>query len=110
MRILWFSFRPRERCLLRAEKHNVKRVATADTFLLSLIFNFPEVDRKCGSGGEMVPMMQAAESWHGYDPATGIGTLRCLTTGGRALRQRKMSSILVVIMDVLIHKASDAVR
>ena len=47
----------------------------------------------------------SAKSRHGYDPATGIGTRRCLTTDGRLLRQRNMSSVLMIITGVFSHQA-----
>jgi hypothetical protein len=61
--------------------------------------------RSSDSGGQIVTMMRTAELGHGYDLATCTGILFCRTTGGRSLRQRKMSPILVVVADVLIHQA-----
>ena len=57
-----------------------------------------------GSGGQIVAMMQAAESRHGYDLAPGLRATHRYTTGRRSLSQCKMSSVLVIIPDILIHK------
>ena len=51
-------------------------------------------------------MMQAAESWHRYNPAIHIGPPPRFTTCGRLLRQRKTGSVLVIVTDVLLHQAS----
>jgi hypothetical protein len=50
-------------------------------------------------------MMQATKPRHGNDPATCIASLFCLTTGRRTLRQRKMSPVIVIVTDVLVHQA-----
>src|ERR1039458_7148669 len=50
-------------------------------------------------------MMQTAKPWHGYDFATCAGIVFCLTTGRRSFRQGKMRSVVVIITDVIIHKA-----
>ena len=50
-------------------------------------------------------MVQAAESWHGYDLSALGGILFCFPTGRPSLCQRKMSAFLVVIANVLFHKA-----
>ena len=60
--------------------------------------------RRSSSGSQIVAMMQAAEPWHRYNPGTRTGLARCLTTYRFPLRQCKMSSVLVVITDVLIHE------
>jgi len=75
--------------------------------------NSPAVHlRPCGemlcsssSGGEIVTMMQTAEPGHGYDLAACAGVFFCRATGGRSLRQREMRSVVVVVADVIIHKA-----
>ena len=62
--------------------------------------------RNRDSGSQIVAMMQTAEPWHRYYPVThNAGVTHCLTIRGRFLRQRKMSSILVIIPDVLVHQA-----
>jgi hypothetical protein len=58
-------FRPERRRPLRAEDHKASYLEPADTPLLSVIFSLPEVDRRCGSGGEPIAMMQAAKPWQG---------------------------------------------
>jgi len=103
--MFWRSFRLVERCSLKAEKNEAQHVASADTLLLSVIFSFSEVDCRCGSGCQIVAMMQAAEPGHRYNSVINTGILDCFTTGGRSLRQRKMSSVLVVVPDVLVHQA-----
>ena len=50
-------------------------------------------------------MMQAAESWHGYDPATRIVLVMHFTTRRSSFFQREMSPVVVVIADVLVHQA-----
>jgi hypothetical protein len=50
-------------------------------------------------------MMQASESWHGYDPATRIVLDLGSTTRRSSLLQCKMRSVVVVIADVFAHKA-----
>ena len=51
-------------------------------------------------------MMQATKSRHRHNRSTCTRILLCFTTSGRSLCERKMSSILVVVTNVLIHKAS----
>ena len=50
-------------------------------------------------------MVQAAESGHRYNAKPTAGTRFCRTAGRRFLHQRKMSSVIVVILDVFIHQA-----
>jgi len=50
-------------------------------------------------------MMQSAEPWHRNDSAAHFRVTQCFAASRRSLRQRKMSSVLVVIADVLIHEA-----
>ena len=50
-------------------------------------------------------MVQAAESLHGYDLAACIGILFCFTTGRRSFVQCTVRSVVVIVADVLIHKA-----
>jgi hypothetical protein len=57
------------------------------------------------SGGQIVAMMQAAKPWHRNDSATRFAVTRYFAASRRSLRQRKMSSVHVVIADVLIHEA-----
>jgi len=62
--------------------------------------------RDSDSGGQIVTMMQTAEPWHRYNPAThNTGVTHCFTIRGRFLRQRKMRAIRVVITDVFIQQA-----
>ena len=56
------------------------------------------------SGDQIVAMMQPAESWHRYNPSTYTGLLLSFTTGKRYLRQREMSSILMIVPNVLVHQ------
>ena len=49
-------------------------------------------------------MMQTAEPWHCYDPASAARLVRGFTTGRRSLCQREMSPVLVVVANVIIHK------
>ena len=60
--------------------------------------------RGSGSGGEIVAMMQTANPWHRYHPAASMGLARGLATGRRSLCQSKMSAVLVVIANVIIHE------
>ena len=64
-----------------------------------------QTDRRADSGSQVVAMMHATKPWHRYHPTTNIGILLCLATRRRSLGQRKMSPVLVVIMDVLTHEA-----
>jgi len=57
------------------------------------------------SGGQIVAMMQSAESWHRDNVALGSGFVYGITTGRRSLSQCKMSSVVMVITDVLVHQA-----
>ena len=57
------------------------------------------------SGGKVVAMMQTAKPWHGYDLAACTKILFSRTNERRSFRQSKMSSVHVVILDVLIHKS-----
>jgi len=57
------------------------------------------------SGGQVVAMMQTAESWHRANVALGSGFVYGITTGRRSLSQCKMSSVVMVITDVLVHQA-----
>jgi hypothetical protein len=62
--------------------------------------------RNRDSGSQIVAMMQTAQPWNRYYPVThNAGVTHCFTIHGRFLRQRKMSSILVIIPDVLVHQA-----
>jgi len=58
-----------------------------------------------GSGGQIVAMMQTAKFWHRYDSSTRFRVTHCFAASRRSLVQGKMSSVLVVITDVLIHEA-----
>src|SRR5208337_3637601 len=49
-------------------------------------------------------MVQTAEPWHRYDPATNAELPCGVPTGRCFLRQRKVSPVLMVIADVLKHK------
>ena len=62
------------------------------------------IDRTAGSGGQIVAMVQTAEFLHYHDPAAWFGPVRCLATGRCSLRQRKVSPVFMVIVDVLKHK------
>ena len=73
---------------------------------LSLFFIDSEVGfRKSGSGGKVVAMMQTTEPWHGYNFAVCNWILFRFTASRRSFRQGKMSAVLVVVADVIIHKA-----
>ena len=61
--------------------------------------------RRSSSGGQIVTMMQAAESGHRCDLATHAGLAHRISTGRRALRQREMCPVVVVVTDVFIHQA-----
>jgi hypothetical protein len=50
-------------------------------------------------------MIQTTKSRHRNDPTAFARVLFCLTTGRRSLRQRKISSVIVVIPNVLVHQA-----
>ena len=60
---------------------------------------------RSGSGGQIVAMMQAAKPCHRYDPMVSFGILLCFAASRCSLPLRKMSSVLVVITDVLVHEA-----
>jgi len=49
-------------------------------------------------------MMQAAEPWHGYDFAVRLGIRRRHPARRRFFFQREMSSVLVIVTDVLGHQ------
>ena len=49
-------------------------------------------------------MMQTAEPWHCYDPASAARLVRGFTTGRRSLCQSEMRSVVVVVMNVLAHQ------
>lgn len=49
-------------------------------------------------------MMQATKSRHRNDPKAFARVLFCPTTGRRLLRQRKMSSVLMIVTDVFFHQ------
>ena len=57
------------------------------------------------SGGQIVAMMQAAKPWHGYYSATRFRVTHCFAAIRYFLRQRKMRPVVVIITDVLAHKA-----
>jgi len=46
-------------------------------------------------------MMQSAQSRHGNDVAIGASRFSRLAAGGRFLRQAEMSSVVVVVADVI---------
>src|ERR1035437_5687341 len=50
-------------------------------------------------------MVQAAESLHRYDFAACIGIHFCFTTSRRSFVQCKVRSVVVIVADILIHKA-----
>src|ERR1035437_4346494 len=50
-------------------------------------------------------MMQATESWHGYNFSALDGILFCFAASRRFLSQCEMSAVLVVKADVIIHEA-----
>ena len=63
------------------------------------------IDRAAGSGGLIIAMVQTAEPRHCYDPATNA-EVRCgFPTGRCSIRQRKVSSVFMVIADVLKHES-----
>jgi len=49
-------------------------------------------------------MMQTAEPLYRYNSAAHSGVACCFTTRRRSLRQRKMSSVIVIIKNVLVHQ------
>ena len=55
--------------------------------------------------GQIVAMMQAAESGHDNDFAPGLRITHRYTTGRRFLGQREMRPVLVIVTDILIHQA-----
>jgi len=61
------------------------------------------VCRGANSGSQIVTMMQTAKPRHRNNPAGCFGPIRCFTAGRRSFLQRKMSSVLVVITDILVH-------
>ncbi len=63
------------------------------------------IDPGARSGGQIVAMMESAEIWRRHKAAAYIGSIRCLTTAGCSLRQRKMRAVAVVVTDVLMHEA-----
>ena len=50
-------------------------------------------------------MMEAAEPWHGDNFAVGACILRCHTASWSLLVEPKMRPVVMVVIDVLIHKA-----
>jgi hypothetical protein len=60
--------------------------------------------KRANSGGQIVAVMQAADSRKGYDPTTCIGILRCGTARRCSLLQREMRSIFMVVADVFIYQ------
>ena len=89
-----------------SERHcEVESNRWAGTLLPPLFF---DLKRKCPLQKLMQPglaMMQAAKPGHPNDFAPGLGVTHRRATGRRFLRQREMSSIVVIIADVLIHQA-----
>ena len=61
--------------------------------------------RSSSSGGQIVAMMQAADSGHRYDPTTAALILLYLTNSRRSLRERKMSPVLVEVTGILVYQA-----
>lgn len=57
------------------------------------------------SSSQIVAMMKTTESWHRNNFTSGSRVTSCLMTGRSFLGQRKMSSVLVVVPDVLAHQA-----
>lgn len=67
--------------------------------------NLFRIDRGGGSGSRILAMMQTAELWCVYNFTACKGIFLSFTLGGCSLRQRKMSTVLVVVTDVIVHKA-----
>ena len=59
--------------------------------------------RNESSGSEIVTMMQAAKSWHGYDSATSGGIRLSFTTRRGSLIQRKVRPVIMVVTNILAH-------
>jgi hypothetical protein len=49
--------------------------------------------------------MQSAKPWHRYNPMVALEILLRYTTGRGSLRQRKMRAVLVIVADIIAHKA-----
>ena len=88
-------------------KDNVKSRATGRRAHLSLglSLNSRENVRNSNSGGPVVAMMQAAESGHRDDFTPNLRATHRYTSCGRFLRQREMRPVLVIVADVITHKA-----
>ena len=65
----------------------------------------PEEDRRYGSGGKLVAMVQAAEPWERENLATRGRILRHRAACGSLLVQAQMSPVIVVVADVLVYQA-----
>jgi len=53
---------------------------------------------------EIVAMMQASKPWYRFDSATRFSVTHCFAPSRCSLRQHKMSSVFVIVNDVLIHQ------
>jgi hypothetical protein len=56
-------------------------------------------------GSQVVTMMQTAEPRHRFHLATGSGTFPRFTSSRRTLTQRQMSSVRMIVTNVIIHEA-----
>lgn len=57
-----------------------------------------------GSGSQVIAVVQTTPSWHGYNLARCIWTLRCIAPSGRSLLQCEMRSVLVVVTNIFAHQ------
>ena len=60
--------------------------------------------RSSDSGSQIVTMMQPAKPRCGYDFVTCTRILHRSTTGRSTFRQREMSSVVMIVTDVLFHQ------
>lgn len=61
--------------------------------------------RNESSGGQIVTMMQAAKSWHGYDSAISGGIRLIFTIRRGSLIQRKVRPVVMVVTNILAHQS-----
>jgi len=68
-----------------------------------MVRNYVRRNNSCSS---VVTMMQATESWHGYDLPRRLGRPSRNSSTGRFFSQRKMRPVFVIVADILFHKSS----
>jgi hypothetical protein len=66
-----------------------------------------KTDRRAGSGGQIVAMVQATEPWDGDDTTIYVCTHCHLTACWRLFIQPKMRSALVVVANVFPHQPAE---